>query len=278
MLQRITKFLLLASLLGEASLRAQSTPILSVTFEGNNAVQTPLLKNQLRVCREGGWYNADMVKAELQGLEAFYQDEGFLRAKVGDPVVELRPIPGKGQGAVIRVPVTEGARYSLGELRIQNAQGFKPATLLRLSPLGSGQPYSRSKLAQWQEKIEDAYHTMGYIRAEFRLQEEIHEVRKIVDVVLDCNEGPAYRVGKITVPGDDSINTAEFKKQLLVGEGGLYNPEMLGLTLHFLNNMRAYKTISPSDVEVRINDASATVDLIFHVTPLKKGPSSFGAS
>jgi len=236
------------------------------------------LKNQLRVCREGGWYNADMVKAELQGLEAFYQDEGFLRAKVGDPVVELRPIPGKGQGAVIRVPVTEGARYSLGELRIQNAQGFKPATLLRLSPLGSGQPYSRSKLAQWHEKIEDAYHTMGYIRAEFRLQEEIHEVRKIVDVVLDCNEGPAYRVGKITVPGDDSINTAEFKKQLLVGEGGLYNPEMLGLTLHFLNNMRAYKTISPSDVEVRINDASATVDLIFHVTPLKKGPSSFGAS
>src|SRR5207249_9813181 len=118
MLQRITKLLLLASLLGEASLRAQSTPILSVTFEGNSAVQTPRLKNQLRVCREGGWYNADVLKAELQGVEAFYQDEGFLRAKVGDPVVEFRAIPGKGPGALIRIPVTEGARYSLGALRI----------------------------------------------------------------------------------------------------------------------------------------------------------------
>jgi len=278
MFQRITTLLLSAALLGETSLRAQSTPILSVTFEGNSAVQTPRLKNQLRVSREGGWYNADVLKVELQGLEVFYQDEGFLRAKVGDPIVEFRAIPGKGPGAEIRVPVTEGARYSLGELRIQNAQGLKPATLLRFSPLGSGQPYSRSKLAQWQEKIEDAYHTMGYIRAETRLQEAIQEARKVVDVVLDCKEGSAYRVGKITVVGDDSINTPDFKKQLLVGEGGLYNPEMLGLTLHFLNNMRAYKTISPSDVEVRMNDTTATVDLIFHVTPLKKGPSSFGAS
>ena len=70
MLQRITKLLLLASLLGEASLHAQSTPILSVTFEGNNAVQTPLLKNQLRVCREGGWYAAGSRHTRQSGTPA----------------------------------------------------------------------------------------------------------------------------------------------------------------------------------------------------------------
>ena len=189
MLLRITKLLLLAALVGAPSLRAQSTPILSVAFEGNNAIQTPRLKNQLRVSREGGWYNPEVLKAELRGLEAFYQDEGFLRAKVGDPIVEFRPIPGKGQGALIRVPLMEGTRYSLGELEIQNAQALKPATFLRFSPLRSGQPYSRSKLAQWQEKIEESYRTMGHIRAETRLQEKIHEVRKVVDVVLDCLTG-----------------------------------------------------------------------------------------
>ena len=278
MFQRTLLSTIVLLALGHGLLRAQAVPILSITFEGNSALDEGRLKAQLRTARDGGWYHADGLNSELQSVEAFYQDEGFLRAKVGNPTVELKPIPGKGQGAVIRVPISEGPRYLTGEITVLNVQAFKPATLLRLSPLKTGQPYSRSKIAQWQEKIEDAYHTMGYIRVETRVQEEIHEFKKTVDCGLEFKEGAAYRVGKITVAGDDSINRVEFKKLLLLREGGLYNPEMLGLSIHFLNNMRAYKSISQSDVEIRIDDASATVDLIFHVTPFRKSSSSSGDS
>jgi outer membrane protein insertion porin family len=276
MLQRIFLTTVVLLVLGSGLLPAQTIPIISITFEGNSALDYVRLKSQLRTARDGGWYHPEGLKAELQSLEAYYQEEGFLRAKVGDPTVELRSIPGKGQGAVIRVPISEGPRYLAREITVLNVQAFKTATLLSLSPLRTGQPYSRSKIAQWQEKIEDAYHTMGYIRVETRVQEEIHEFKKTVDCRLEFKEGAAYRVGKITVVGDDSINRVEFKKLLLLGEGGLYNPEMLGLSLHFLNNMRAYKPISQSDVEIRIDDATATVDLILHVTPLRKSSSSSG--
>ncbi len=278
MFQRSLIAIIVILALGNGYLFAQAVPILSIAFEGNSALDDSRLKAQLRTSRDGGWYHPEGLKAELQSLEAYYQDEGFLHAKVGNPTVEFRPIPGKGQGAVIRVPISEGPRYVLGDLTIQNSQAFKPATLLRFCPLRTGQPYSRSKIAQWQEKVEDAYHTMGHIRVETRVHEEIREFKKIVDCRLECKEGLAYRVGKISVVGDESINRLEFKKLLLLGEGGLYNPEMLGLSLHFLNNMRAYRPLSQSDVEVRIDDATATVDIVFHVTPLKKGTSSSGES
>jgi len=278
MLQRTIIPILILLGLGDPVLHAQAVKIISLTFEGNTVLDDARLKGQLRMSRDGGWYLPEGLAAELQQLETFYQDEGFLHAKVGTAAVEMRAIPGKGQGALIRVPISEGPRFLLGEIAVVNPQAFKPATLLRFSPLRAGQPYSRSKIAQWQEKIEDAYHTMGYIRVETRVQEDIHEFKKTVDCKLEFKEGAAYRVGKISIVGDDSINRAEFKKLLLLGEGGLYNPEMLGLSLHFLNNMRAYKPLAQSDVEVRIDDAAAIVDLIFHVAPLRKGPSSSGDS
>jgi hypothetical protein len=77
-------------------------------------------------------------------------------------------------------------------------------------------------------------------------------------------------VGKITVVGDESINTSDFKRHLLLGEGGLYNPEMVSLSIQFLNQMRVYKPISESDVQSRIDDTRNTVDLVFHLSLLRK--------
>ena len=83
-----------------------------------------------------------------------------------------------------------------------------------------------------------------------------------------------YRVRSITVEGDPSIDRADFKRHLLVGEGSLYNPEMLTYSLHFVNQMRAYNSISQSDVEVKIDDSASVVDLVFRVRPLKKAAPS----
>jgi len=252
---------------------AQSVPILSVTFEGNKAFDATQLKSQLRVNRDGGWYNPESLQAELRTLEGFLQNAGLLRAKVGPAQVEYRAVPGKGQAAVIRVPISEGPRYTVGEIQVRNAQVFKPSTLLQMCPLRAGQPYSRSKIGDWREKMEDAYHTMGYVRVEMSVKEDIHELKGVVDCVLDFKEGNPYRVGKITLAGDESINRSEFKRLLLLGEGSPYNPELVSLSIQFLNTLRTYRPLSESDVEIRIDDAHSTVDLVFHVALARK-PSS----
>jgi outer membrane protein insertion porin family len=253
-----------------ASYGSQPAHILSISFEGNKNIDGGKLQDQLRISRAGSIYQAETLKGELERIEEYCRNEGYLRATLGTPKVEQRDIPGKGPMAVITVPLFEGDLYVVGDLTVKNVQAFDPSVLLQMVPLKKGQPYSRRKIAEWQDKIEDGYHTMGYLRFESRAIESIHEFRKVVDCTLECKEGNPYSIGKIEIAGDDSINRSDFKRHLLLGEGGLFNPEMISLSIQFINQMGTYKRISESDVEVKIDDAKATVDLIFHLTSNKK--------
>lgn len=255
---------------------AQTPPLTigSITFDGNNRIDTRRLKNLLRMSREGSLYSPENLKAELQVLEELYQDEGFLRAAVGPAKVEVQTL-GANKAAAIRIPISEGPVYNVHEAAIKGAYVIPPETLLQLCPLKKGQPYSRTKTERWQEKIAEAYHDMGYLRFESAVREDLRESSHSVDVTLECTEGKPYSVGKITVIGDESIDQRDIKRRLLLGEGGVYNPEMLSLSIQFLNQMHLYKPISDSDIEIRIDDVKGAVDLILRLTSLRRsGPGS----
>ncbi len=250
--------------------QAQDIPVRSLAFEGNHNIDSGRLRGLLINSRVGGGYNPEILNRGLQVLEKYYQDQGFLKAKIGPPIVDLESDSGNVRYASVRVPVAEGPLFRTGRIEVKNVQVFLPATLMQMCPLSAGQPYNRQKLAEWESKIEDAYRTMGYIRFQASVHEDVHAFQDVVDCALECKEGTAYSVGKISIVGSESIDAPDFKRHLLVSEGGLFNPEMVYLTVQFLNQMNVYRPISYSDVEIKINDESSTVDLIFHVALLRK--------
>lgn len=263
-----------AALLSSAAGQTPGATVISVTFEGNRTVDAVRLKSNLRFSREGTTFQPGALEEDVRRLGVFYEDSGFLRAKVGPASVRMDNVPGRGQGAVIRIPVDEGPQFMLGEVSVRNAQVLKTASLLQMLPIRTGQPYSRGKMSEWRDKILDSYQSMGYIRARAEFREDVREVRRVVDCVLECKEGNSYRVRSITIEGDPSINRADFKRHLLVGEGGVYNPEMLSFSLHFLNQMRVFNPISQADVDVKIDDTTSAVDLVFRVSLMKKAAPS----
>ncbi len=211
-------------------------------------------------------YNPAGLNADLQYLGQAYQEEGFLEAKIGPPDVQIKKLD-KGEGAFIRIPIMEGPRYTLGKLTIKNVQVFETQTLAQMSPLQKGKPYRRSEVAQWQEKIAEAYNSLGYLRAVCKAQESVNDKDKTVECILDCVEGRTYTVGKITLIADDSIDRRQFRRHLLLNEGGIYNFENLALSVQFLNQMGIYKRFSYSDVQISLDDAKGTVDVTFRLSP-----------
>jgi len=253
---------------------AQPVPLVSIVFEGNSAVDAAQLRSRLRFQREGTVYQPEMLQLELRSLERFYQDEGYLRAALKSPSVDIRDVPGVGRGAVVSVPVFEGPRYTLASLEIRNARELSRVTLLEMSPVGIGQPYSRQRLDEWTGKVMEAYHTLGYLRATARLHESIDEAKHAVDCVLECIEGDVYRIRHIGVAGLDGAGTREFMKRILFGIDMPYNPEMLMLSLHLLNSMGIYKPMSEQSVKVTVDDETKSVRLEFHPVLLKDGPNA----
>jgi len=245
-----------------------SVPIASITFEGNRSFTAQQLERVLRVPRvplEGGISAAGELKSGLHRVETLYRDEGFLSAKVGPADIRMQTV-GESKAAVIRIPVTEGARYRVGRLEVKNTRILAPAALIQMCPLRAGEPFSRSKISQWMERIEDTYSSMGHIRARCDAHETVRESDHTVDCSLECTEGKSYRVGKITLIGDESIDRLQFKKRLLLSEGGIFNPESLITSLRYLNNMRVYKPITSSDVEMVVDEERGVVDLVWRLS------------
>ena len=166
----------------------------------------------------------------------------------------------------ITIPVKEGSRYRTGKIEISNVRALSSKTLMQMCPLKEGDPYDRIKIADWQEMIENSYRSLGHIRIFCTDREELNESKKIVNCTVECDEGRPYTIGKITVVGDESIDPLEFKRKLLFAEGRLFVPEMLSTSIHYLNEMKIYKAISYSDIQMEVHEEEGTVDLQFHLS------------
>jgi len=238
--------------------------ISEIQFSGNQSISSDRLKRLLRRSRERGLYAERNLISDLQGVKAAYLEEGFLNVEVGPPDVQIQGT-GEVKAAAITIPVLEGAQYRVGRMAVKDVQALAPKTLMQMCPLREGNPYSRIKISEWREMIEDTYRAMGHIRILCTAREELNESDKIVDCTLECEEGKSYTIGEITLVGDESIDPLQFKRQLLFSEGGLFVPEMVVTSIQYLNRMDVYKPISYSDVQMDIHDDEGTVDLAFRV-------------
>ncbi len=264
--------ILLAAFAAPGIPASQAARILSLVFEGNRSIPTEVLRSEFRVFREGGWYEPESFAIEVAGLEQHCRNMGFLQAKVTVASVEYRDLQEKGRGVAIRLRVDDGPLYRAARLTVENARALDGATLLQMAPFGTGEPFSRKQVAEWVERMRESYASMGHIRFDAGVSEIVNDAARTVDCTIELREGKAYRIGTITVAGEGAVDALTFKKQILMGEGGLYNPEMLILTIHFLNRLRIYRTVTAADVDVRIDDERGVVDLVFRISPLRRPP------
>ena len=65
-----------------------------------------------------GTYKPEEYEEDAEAIEAYYRDEGYIEAQVGQPIIDYldESEDGKTRGMTLRVPIDEGERYRLGEL------------------------------------------------------------------------------------------------------------------------------------------------------------------
>jgi len=257
------KALILISLLF-APAQGDAPLIGSLSFEGNRSMSASQLMRFINAAAEGRRYAPENLEAELRQVEAAYQDAGFLQVRLEKPDVRLL----NEREVAVRIRIHEGPRYAAGAITVKKAGPLAPESVARMAPLRTGDPYSRIKMRRWRVQTEDAYRSLGFLRARCEIAESLNEAARTVDSVLACAEGKVYTIGKITFTGDPSLDLSQVRRRLLFSEGGTFDPEMLSLTVQYLNQMRLYQPLSGSDIGIQINDETGTVNLSLRIMPL----------
>jgi outer membrane protein insertion porin family len=168
-------------------------------------------------------YTAIVVESALHdaaaAMRALYRDRGWLEAKV-----ELQPIEISGTRAQVRFSIVEGRRVFFGAVKyLGGPEGFPPAEKAWAL---SGEPFSTRRVERVRENLLSELSRRGYTYARAEGAWVVDE-DGTVNVTFDIAPGQQVRVGKVLVRG--LSRTAEWvvRRQLLVEEGKVLNPDDL---------------------------------------------------
>ncbi|MDE3154397.1 MAG: BamA/TamA family outer membrane protein [Acidobacteriota bacterium] len=284
--------------------------IKDVEFVGNHAVSSGTLRRQLKYNKSvwflsfisgRGTYQESKFADDAERIVEYYQDKGYIEARVGDPQLKVLgdSSDGKTRWVQLRIPVTEGRRYKIGTFTFAGNTVVKSDILRPMFKLKTGDYYDAKKIKKGLEDAQELYGRGGYF--EFTGYPDLHPLDgteppnaaqsgapepkakptgpPIVDVTMRLQEGKQYFVNRITFVGNTTTHDTVIRRQLRLFEGGVFNTEALKYSIRRLNQLGYFKKLEGSqDVSVtKTPDATNKVDVKLKLQEQNRNQLTFGA-
>jgi len=279
----------------------------AVDFVGNQAVSDRALTRQMKTNKPHWWlswisgrgtYNESKFEEDAEKIVESYRNRGYIQARVGQP--ELKTLEDSQDKSVrwveLKVPITEGERFKVGEFgfdgnTVVKAEGLRP--LFKLKP---GAWYSEKAVRKGLEKAREVYGSGGYFEftgyPDLKPQEDpaaasvpdaldpnTRPKEPIVDVTMRMQEGKQYFVNRITFVGNTTTRDNVIRREMRLFEGGVFNTEALKFSVKRLNQLGYFKNLEGGkDVNVeKTPNAEGKVDLTLKLEEQNRNQLTFGA-
>jgi outer membrane protein insertion porin family len=237
-------------------------------------------------------YDREKLNEDLEvGVRGLYQDNGYFKASVGDPVLENIdtkgyrlgvPLTGRthGKAVNITIPIEEGERYKMGTLKIVSADpdkalSLKVEALKNIFPLKENDVFSAAKIRKAIEDYGKAYGQYGFIDFTAEPALDIDDATKIINVTMRFTEEKQYYVRRIDFSGNTTTRDKVIRRELLLDEGQLFNKRAWEISILRLNQLNYFERIEEDKaVQIKRNTKEGTVDLNLKLK--EKGKQSIG--
>jgi outer membrane protein insertion porin family len=226
------------------------------------------------------------------GIRGLYQDNGYFRVLVKDPILETvdvnrggvpmpMPLVGRKRGKAtnITIPIEEGNRYHMGKLFIVSADpdkglSLKVDALKSVFPLKEGDIFSVGKVRKAFEDYKKIYGEYGYIDFTSEPDTQIDDANKRINLTLKFSEEKQYYVRRIEFTGNTTTRDKVIRRQILIDEGQLFNQRAWEISILRLNQLDYFDQIKPENAEIKRNTKEGSVDINLKVK--EKGKQSIG--
>jgi outer membrane protein insertion porin family len=238
-------------------------------------------------------YDHDKLIEDIEvGIRGLYQDNGYFKVLVKDPILENIDTNGwrwgvpvvlgrsSGKAVNITIPIEEGNKYAMGTIRIASsdpdkALSLKVEALKGAFPLKQGDVFSTAKIRKALEDYTKIYGQYGFIDFVPTPETDIDEAAKKIDVTMKFDEGKQYYVRRIDFSGNTTTRDKVVRRQLLIDEGQLFNKRAWELSVLRINQLDYFDKLDPDKaVEIKRNQKQGTVDLLLKLH--EKGKQSIG--
>src|SRR5206468_9047071 len=115
-------------------------------------------------------YSKQKLQADLETLRSYYTNRGYLEFQADSTQVSITP---DKEQIYITINITEGPKYSVGDVRLAGELLLPEPELTRLILVKPGDVYSREKLTQSAKALSDRLGSDGYAFANVNAVPEI---------------------------------------------------------------------------------------------------------
>jgi outer membrane protein insertion porin family len=237
-------------------------------------------------------YDRQKLNEDVEvGVRGLYQDNGYFKVSVGEPILENFdtkgyklgvPLTGRthGKAVNITIPIEEGQRYTMGTLKIVSADpdkalSLKVDALKAVFPLKEGDIFSSAKIRKAMEEYGKVYGQYGFIDFTPEPQLEFDDTARRIDVTMRFSEEKQYYVRRIDFSGNTTTRDKVIRRELLLDEGQLFNKRAWEISILRLNQLNYFERIEEDKaVTITRNTKEGTVDLNLKLK--EKGKQSIG--
>jgi len=259
-------------------------------------------------------YKEDKYEEDAEKVSGFYREQGYVRARVGNP--EVRTVrdekDGKTRWIDLRIPVTEGPRYRVGEFKFEGNTVVKSENLRPMFKMKEGDWYSEKMVRDGLKKAQEAYGAGGYM--EFTGYPDLNPkndglapvptdgnsaqppaattaptsdgsnesgpIKPTVDVTMRLSEGKQFFVNRISFVGNTTTRDNVIRREMRLVEGSVFNTESLKYSIRRLNQLGYFKQLEGNDKDMKVDKTAGrdnAVDVTLKVEEQNRNQVTFGA-
>ncbi len=203
-----------------------------VNFIGNKVYSDKELRSKIKTKSRhyfswltgSGKFQDEMVKRDAAFLVYFYQNNGYLKVKVGAPKVYLSR---DRKSITVTYHITEGERYKVKHVEMQGEILTTKQEMESKLVLKSGAYYSRQKVEEDLQALGALYGDQGYAFANINPVIIPNDEERTADVTYTVQRGPRVYIEKINISGNAVTRDKVIRRELKIKENTLYNESRL---------------------------------------------------
>ncbi|QQR88739.1 MAG: outer membrane protein assembly factor BamA [Myxococcales bacterium] len=209
-------------------------------FSGNYHLDDEKLRGIMQTSETGFFsflsssdtFQKSVFEEDVNRLQAYYYDQGYLNAQIGEPRVE---ITADRKHIDIGIDIEEGPRFKVGEIVVTELDSAGR----EIQPLGGKRKlrnmidlerddwFSSTTIQKDLLEITRMYRDEGYAKAVVRPETKLDHGKRIVDINVSIARGPKVYVERINIRGNTRTADEVIRREMRLLEGELYNQSKL---------------------------------------------------
>ncbi|RMF91891.1 MAG: outer membrane protein assembly factor BamA, partial [Nitrospinota bacterium] len=226
--------------------------IRKVTITGNKEISLEDITEKLGT-KPRSILNQNIIRDDVEKIKALYQERGYYFADVQTRISEE-----EGNQVEVIFQIEEGKKVRIKRIAFRGNQTLDDRLLKSvmetkegglLSFLTGSGIYKKEVLRDDLRRIEALYHDRGFLQVEVgEPQVEVNKEEREIFITIPIKEGEQFRIGKLTLEGDEIYTAEELRRAMRSREGEVFNRSQLGRDVLRLAELYAQKGYAFADV------------------------------